>query len=267
MARVRIPHNVAAEVMFRHRRTCCICNIPDRTVQIHHIDEDPSNNAIENLAVLCLECHNLTQISGGFGRKLGAAEVALSRDDWIARVARAKEEADKLIVARMAGLPPEPVFELGKWEPPSVEALIKLLDSLPETRKSTYEEAHLKWDTGYRNEMMDGTFFAMDVMTRVWLELAKWYPPLHFEGRSAESYFEDYIKARRVFHRAIGEPDGEGSGGNDATLIAEGGTLHDIEEAIIETARFQALWRALGDYDFQDWEKRWRESSKHVDAE
>jgi hypothetical protein len=140
-------------------------------------------------------------------------------------------------------------------------------EQLPETRKSIYEEAHLKWDTGYRNEMLDGTFFAIDVMTRVWLELAKWYPPLHFEGRSAESYFEDYIKARRLFHRAIGEPDGQGSGGNDATLIAEGGTLNDIEEAIIETARFQALWRALGDYDFKDWEKRWRESSKHVDAE
>jgi hypothetical protein len=113
MARVRIPDNVAAVVMFRHRRTCCICNIPDRTVQIHHIDEDPSNNAIENLAVLCLECHNFTQISGGFGRKLGAAEVTLSRDDWVARVARAKEQADKLIVARMAGLPPEPVAGSG----------------------------------------------------------------------------------------------------------------------------------------------------------
>ena len=69
-SRVPISADLAAEVMFRSDRTCCVCNVRGKTVQVHHIDEDPSNNLVESLAVLCLECHNDTQIKGGFGRKL-----------------------------------------------------------------------------------------------------------------------------------------------------------------------------------------------------
>ena len=65
-----IPDNIAAEVLFASDRTCCVCQEKGKPVQIHHIDGNPSNNAVENLAVLCLDCHNETQIKGGFGRQL-----------------------------------------------------------------------------------------------------------------------------------------------------------------------------------------------------
>ena len=40
-----------------------------------------------NLAALCLQCHDDTQIRGGFGRKLNAAQVIQYRDDWVKRIA------------------------------------------------------------------------------------------------------------------------------------------------------------------------------------
>ena len=67
---IQIPTENAAKVLFFSDRTCCVCNIPGKPVQIHHIDENPSNNLIDNLCVLCLDCHNDTMIKGGFGRKL-----------------------------------------------------------------------------------------------------------------------------------------------------------------------------------------------------
>jgi HNH endonuclease len=73
--RTPIPENIAAEVLFRHNRTCCICNEPGKAIQIHHIDGNPSNNSASNLAVVCFDCHNDTQVSGGFGRKLNAATL------------------------------------------------------------------------------------------------------------------------------------------------------------------------------------------------
>ena len=81
--RVPIPSDVAAETLFRSDRTCCVCHVPGRQVQIHHINDDPSDNDPYNLAVLCLECHGQTQVSGGFGRKLNADLVTLYRDDWL----------------------------------------------------------------------------------------------------------------------------------------------------------------------------------------
>jgi len=62
--------------------------VKGKSVQVHHIDDDPANNRIENFAVLCLECHTETQVSGGFRRKLDADQVILYRNDWLAIVAR-----------------------------------------------------------------------------------------------------------------------------------------------------------------------------------
>ena len=81
--RVPIPEDVAAGVLFRSDRTCCVCHKAGKQVQIHHINENPADNNPFNLAVLCLECHGQTQISGGFGRRLNAKLVTLYRDHWV----------------------------------------------------------------------------------------------------------------------------------------------------------------------------------------
>jgi hypothetical protein len=64
--------------------------VKGKPFQIHHIDENPANNEFRNLAVLCLECHNETQIRGGFGRKLNADQIILYRDDWLIQVAKTR---------------------------------------------------------------------------------------------------------------------------------------------------------------------------------
>jgi hypothetical protein len=85
--RTRIPDSVAAQVLFTADRTCCVCRQPDKPLQIHHIDDNPINHKSDNLAVLCLECHEKTQISGGFSRKLDLHQIRLYRDSWNETVA------------------------------------------------------------------------------------------------------------------------------------------------------------------------------------
>jgi hypothetical protein len=80
--RVPIPKADAAKVLFSSDRTCCVCRVGGKRVQIHHIDDDPSNNEFSNLSVLCFECHGETQLSGGFGRQFDSEQVRLYRDDW-----------------------------------------------------------------------------------------------------------------------------------------------------------------------------------------
>src|SRR5258708_39654200 len=88
--RIEIPRDIEAQVQFLSDRTCCVCRVKGKPFQIHHIDEDPANNEPKNLAVLCLECHNETQIRGGFGRKLNADQITLYRDDWLTQVAKTR---------------------------------------------------------------------------------------------------------------------------------------------------------------------------------
>ncbi len=73
---------VADELMFRNRHTCCICHDSSKHVQIHHMDENPSNNRIENLAVLCLDCHSRVTSDQGLGRRFTAEELRRYKREW-----------------------------------------------------------------------------------------------------------------------------------------------------------------------------------------
>ena len=105
MAKIRtpIPNDVAADVMFASDRTCCVCRERGKAMQIHHIDENPSNNKFENLSALCLECHNDTQLKGGFGRKLNSDLVIKYRDEWLQRVQSRRNLSDEMAVNRHVG--------------------------------------------------------------------------------------------------------------------------------------------------------------------
>jgi|SRR3989338_136638 len=86
-----IPPGIAANVLFLSDRTCCVCK-KKNYLQIHHIDEKPSNFDIDNLAVLCLDCHTETQIKGGFFRKLDSHQVKLYRDNWLTNIAKKRSQ-------------------------------------------------------------------------------------------------------------------------------------------------------------------------------
>lgn len=90
----RYPSEEAcAAILVASRRTCCVCRVGGKVVQLHHIDENRSNSDSANFAVLCLDCHNETQRRGGFGRQLNAAQIRRYRDDWIAAVTNRLMEA------------------------------------------------------------------------------------------------------------------------------------------------------------------------------
>src|SRR5271165_1728013 len=91
--RIVIPSSIAAQVQFEADRTCCVCRKKGKRYQIHHIDEDPTNNDLQNLVVLCLDCHTETHIYGGFSRKLDEQQIRLYRDNWLAYVARKRAKS------------------------------------------------------------------------------------------------------------------------------------------------------------------------------
>jgi hypothetical protein len=212
--RTSIPKTIVAEVLFAQDHTCCVCNEPGKPVQIHHIDENPSNHDLTNLSVLCFDDHDRTQLKGGFGRKLSAAEVRRYRDDWLNRIIERRNKADEIAAAKRSGteLPSynEPPAE---WHRPSELLLKGYMRSLPDVRKEAREMARKLWNSPNANEMVQGCNLVTDVMEQVWCHLASWFPPNHFGGQSANKYMNDHLAARHTWHRALAEPDGWGTGG------------------------------------------------------
>jgi len=141
--RISIPSDLAVKVLFASDYTCCVCRRErGKTVIIHHIDETPNNNTFENLSVLCLECHNKTQIKGGFGRRLNAPLVIKYRDEWLERVKLRRNLADEAAVKIQVGKETlselvEKVIETPIKHTELKEPLLKYINSLPKKNKGT----------------------------------------------------------------------------------------------------------------------------------
>lgn len=61
--RTKTPADAVAHVLVKSRRRCCLCvalrnDFTEKRGQIAHLDRDPSNNDLDNLAFLCLEHHD-----------------------------------------------------------------------------------------------------------------------------------------------------------------------------------------------------------------
>jgi hypothetical protein len=57
--RIAIPKQIREQVLVEFNHRCAVCGA-DRP-QVHHIDEDPSNNEPLNLLPLCPNCHLIDQ--------------------------------------------------------------------------------------------------------------------------------------------------------------------------------------------------------------
>jgi hypothetical protein len=63
VARKKVPREGEAKVLVRSRRRCALCfglqgDLNDKKGQIAHVDRDPANADVENLAFLCMDHHD-----------------------------------------------------------------------------------------------------------------------------------------------------------------------------------------------------------------
>lgn len=94
MARKKINTKLAAEVIFKSNRQCCVCN--ERGDHIHHINGDNSKSDFDNLAFLCYKCHNDATIKNSMSRELSPELVIKYRDLKYKTVAAERETSLKV---------------------------------------------------------------------------------------------------------------------------------------------------------------------------
>lgn len=263
MAKLRacIPNGLASDVLFASDNTCCVCRERGKSLQIHHIDEDPNNNGFENLSALCLQCHNETQIRGGFGRKLNAQLITKYRDEWFERVILRRNLIDEMVVKRQVG---ETILnhETAKISQPAIqhtqlkEQPIDYINSLPWFRAALLQQAQPKWDTGVTSTMVQANYDYIDSLTGILITLANYYSPEQFGNQSVQEYLSGIISTRFQWQRTIAEPHGPGTGGTIINVAIGGSVIDDVEKMV------EDMVIALVGYDDtfnrKAWSKRWR---------
>lgn len=238
--RIAIPNEVAAQVLFLSDRTCCVCNEKGKNVQIHHIDEKPSNKNPQNLSVLCFECHNDTMIKGGFGRKLTASQIILYRNEWLSRVKSRKVKADEMAsIQSITGssesnivIAAEGDFEFEENKDPQI--LIMYLTNILPVHDAQLVISRSKWDSGISTKMNEGNSDLIDFYEEVLSELATFFSPGQFQNKSPEHFFNELIANKFTWYWAMNEPYGLGTGGTIASISSGGNVISDLQAMIIE---------------------------------
>jgi len=144
------------------------------------------------------------------------------------------------------------------WKRPSQQELNAYIQNLPELLRAAFAAAWPEWDCGVNSRMKIATGELVDFAQRVLVYLANWFPPDHFDGKDAEVYFEEFIAGRYLYHRAVNEPNGPGTGGTIVGLLAASGALGDVLKAISDLVAVQAP----GQFDFSEWHERWEKAQQ-----
>jgi len=82
-----IPPDIQAEVLTKSRRRCTLCfyldgNLEEKKGQIVHIDDNPSNFKMDNLAWMCLEHHSVFDSTNSQHKNYTQEEVKIARG-WL----------------------------------------------------------------------------------------------------------------------------------------------------------------------------------------
>lgn len=88
MARAKIAESVQSKLLVDCRRRCCLCfglnrDTAIKSGQIAHIDRDPKNSDINNLAFLCFDHHNEYDSRTSQSKGITKNEVLSFRDELI----------------------------------------------------------------------------------------------------------------------------------------------------------------------------------------
>lgn len=256
-----IPDNIAAKVLVAAASTCCKCEERGRRIQIHHIDDDPSNDDEENLAVLCFECHNETQLTGGFGRRLSSSQVRLYRDQWIERVARRRQQVDAIFIHRATTLGIPTVSHTHHQSADNIDSnrsdIGRYIDDLPGVLAEACDrEKRVKAENGSMLDMKRAKFEVVELVQNIWLRLAREFQKLHFDGKSPTEFMEQYVQQRYRWHYMLAEPTGSGSGGSIAGLSASSGVLRDLKIMVSDTVdSIRGLGQSQREREL--WHKSW----------
>jgi hypothetical protein len=251
--RITITPDISAEVLFSSDRTCCVCRERGKRVQIHHIDDDPSNNSTDNLSVLCFDCHDETQIKGGFGKHLTAPVVKKYRDEWLVRVQQRRDEADRFAISKMVGTSAMQSYVENEIPPRS--SLYFYLDSIPDIKKELYSNAQPEWDSGVTARMNQASYDYIDGLQGILVGLSKFYSAEAFDGQEPHEFFSEIISSRFRWHRTHCEPDGPGSGGAMIGIMCGGAVSSDVEKMVEDMVL--SLIGYSDEYSWKRWMQQW----------
>lgn len=91
MSRPSIPAALQHKLLYDSAWACVICQA--KGCQIHHIDQDHSNNEESNLVLICVSHHDEAHNKRGLSKNLTSAGLRYAKEQWVQAVAENRKRS------------------------------------------------------------------------------------------------------------------------------------------------------------------------------
>lgn len=83
----------------KNGNSCCICKSTNIGLNLHHIDQDPSNNNDDNIAVLCVQEHDLHHRPSRYNKHLDLTKEVISqkKKNWESFIQESKKDHPNIL--------------------------------------------------------------------------------------------------------------------------------------------------------------------------
>ena len=241
-----------------------MCEERFASLQMHHLDENPSNNELDNLVALCPNCHSSAHSTGGLGRKLDAEQIKLHKERWIKRIEERRNKADSIASLKaVVDVHDDNIESFAFDNPPyrindDPKMLIRYLEAIVPVRDAQREVTKIKWNSGVTAKMNQGSSDMIDFYEGVLVELATFYPQNHFDQNPKE-YINEVIRSLAKWYRFVLEPEGGGKGGTIVSNMVGGSMMSSVEDMVIDVVVSLLFFFDDREFDLKEWKRRWKE--------
>lgn len=238
--RVPLPQEIYADIVYRSDNTCCMCNTKGRSVQIHHINEDPSCNKIENLILLCLQCHDEVHTKRKLGRALTKKCLEKYRDEWYRRVEDIRNTVDQIIINSKlpiesyikSSVNNENIYDSpGFFEEAHPDLSVYILSINP-GYEAAQNIAQQKYGTGITTNLVQGAQIEYNFLIKTIENLKSFYPKNHFIYDHNEDIISKHIEYIWKLAYRIAAPSGIDNAGTIIHADASSTALLNMKNLI-----------------------------------
>ena len=266
--RKKIPQESKTTLLYICDHTCCVCR-KSQDIQIHHINGDSQDNNLENLALLCLTCHDKAHKRGGLTRNFSPDYITKCRDEWIETVLRIRQKGEERHVKmknekdnkKPANLEVQDIFSPSQ---PLTTLQIAISNSLPKIKTELLVKRNEQLSeaiTMRTIDMVNAYTAYNESLKSILIMVADFCDPRHFEDQSPKEFFEEIISTRRRFFGLISHhhPDSPYMWGRMQREIYHtlcGEDIDNLIEYLIGTLLLEK------GFDYKHWKKSWRNANR-----
>lgn len=98
--RKKIPPQLKEILLNKNAGVCCVCKSRGLGINFHHIDENPSNNTLDNIAVLCVKDHDIHHRPSAYSlnhRELKAEEIKSFKFEWESFISETQKDSPNVL--------------------------------------------------------------------------------------------------------------------------------------------------------------------------